>query len=182
MGSLLVSLCTTFVRASERGTVHTRSNASPMILGLYDRDIRSWRSSSSLTLKSPVSLHILNNRYANEKGMFLVLWCGWHDDGSRYWQRAVSFLYKSVRMNPFSSRDTCMSKHGTLLVFMLYVAVNFMCGCWLLIWVMNSSNSCTVPLQKKKISSINLRHRCGGVPFQFPRSFVTSNHAINRQA
>ena len=115
-GSRSVDGLSTFFNASRRRILQTLLNASSTTFGWYCLESRSCRNSSSLFLKVDGSLHIRNRRYPKEKGILFVTCMGWHDDGSRYWQTAVSFLKRSVDMCTLLSMDTDISRKGAVLL------------------------------------------------------------------
>ena len=110
------------------------------------------------------------------------MWAGWLELGNKYWILAVSFVWRSVSINPFLLIFTFMSKKGTIFVSGLSFAVNFMWLWWLFNSLMKVSKSCTLPFQRKNISSVNLLQIFGWIPPYFLCKKSSSSQPINRHA
>ncbi len=74
----------TFFRASCLVMVRALWIAELMMFLLYCLEMSMSFNSFSLCLRTCESLQILTSLSANEYGMFLHTWLGWHDVGKRY--------------------------------------------------------------------------------------------------
>ena len=113
---LLLGDLGTFSKVASRGILFTLAKAASITAGLYFLETSSDFRIERFARKFVSRLSIRLSLYAREYGMFLVMFEGWEEEGSKYCTTLLGLVKRVVWMKPSWSTQMVVSKKSTALV------------------------------------------------------------------